>query len=417
MRRAFPDIRAVALLALLAVPLTARAQRTIEVAPGGPVATIAEGVRLARAGDRVLVHAGTYREPTVTIDRPLVLEGTGWPTLDGEQRRELLRIAADDVTVRGMRFANTGTSMVEDRAAVRAAGVKRCTIAGNRVDDAFFGIYLAETEGCRVTGNVLRARGRTETTSGNGIHLWTAAGATVSDNRIVGHRDGIYLEFARESVLERNTSEGNLRYGLHFMFSDGNRYARNVFRRNGSGVAVMFTNRVEMIENRFEDNWGAAAYGLLLKDIVDSRLEGNTFARNTTALLADGANRLEVQGNTFTDNGWAVRLEASTQDARFTRNEFSGNTFDVASNSRMQSSTFANNWWDAYRGYDLDHDGVGDVPHRPVRLFSLLVERHAPTLVLLRSAFVTLLDAAERLLPALTPETLVDATPSMWRDR
>jgi nitrous oxidase accessory protein NosD len=37
--------------------------------------------------------------------------------------------------------------------------------------------------------------------------------------------------------------------------------------------------------------------------------------------------------------------------------------------------------------------------------------------VLLRSAFVTLLDAAERMLPALTPETLVDASPSMRRER
>jgi len=178
---------------------------------------------------------------------------------------------------------------------------------------------------------------------------------------------------------------------------------------------VMYTNRVSMIANRFEDNWGPAAYGLLLKDINDSRLEGNTFARNTTALLADGANRLEATGNVFADNGWAVRLAASTQDARFSRNEFRGNTFDVASNSRNQSSTFAGNFWDEYRGYDLDRDGRGDVPHHPVRLFSMIVSANESALVLLRSPIQSVLDAAERAFPTLTPEGLKDASPRIRR--
>ena len=66
---------------------------------------------------------------------------------------------------------------------------------------------------------------------------------------------------------------------------------------------------------------------------------------------------------------------------------------------------------------DLDHDGVGDVPHRPVRLFSLLVERNEPTLILLRTPVVKVLDAAERVLPSLTPEMLADPTPLMRRPR
>jgi nitrous oxidase accessory protein len=48
-----------------------------------------------------------------------------------------------------------------------------------------------------------------------------------------------------------------------------------------------------------------------------------------------------------------------------------------------------------------------------VRLFSLVVERNEPSLILLRSIFVQLMDAAEAVIPALTPETLVDETPLM----
>jgi nitrous oxidase accessory protein len=53
------------------------------------------------------------------------------------------------------------------------------------------------------------------------------------------------------------------------------------------------------------------------------------------------------------------------------------------------------------------------VPHRPVRLFSVLVEQSEPALILLRSFFLDLLDLAERVMPAMTPERLLDARPLM----
>jgi len=391
-------------------------QRHIDVVPGGP-APIASAVASARAMDTVRIPSGRYAEPLVVIDKPLVIVGTGNPVLDGGGRHGLLLVKADDVTVRGLILANVGTSFVDDRAAIRVDGAHRCVIADNRIEDAFFGIYLANTTDCVVRGNTIRGRAQRETESGNGIHLWTSRRATIVDNRISGHRDGIYFEFVHEGDVRDNVSEANLRYGLHFMYSDDCRYTSNLFERNGSGVAVMYTKRVAMIGNRFENNRGAAAYGLLLKEIADARLERNTFSRNTTGLVADGANRLVAEGNEFTNNGWALKLDASTDGGRFTRNEFSGNSFDVTTNSRSPSTVFAGNHWDAYRGYDLNRDGIGDVPHRPVRLFSLIVEHHPPALILMRGAFVELLDVAERVLPTLTPETVIDASPAMRRVR
>lgn len=400
-------------LVLLAAPAGALAQRVLVVSPAGPLRTVGEAIRRARPGDRVVVKPGVYREPTLVVDRPLTLEGEGFPTLDGGGTHEILVVRADDVTVRGLRFANTGASQIEDHAALRVASASGCRIEGNRFDRTFFGIYLARVAGCRVAGNELAGATRGEEYTGNGIHLWSSRDVMLERNRIRGHRDGIYFEFVRNTTARGNRSERNLRYGLHFMFSDSCRYLDNVFRANGAGVAVMYTRTVEMTGNRFEDNWGSAAYGLLLKEIYDPRLERNTFAHNTVGLFADGATRLEASRNRFVDNGWAVKLMASTGEARFTRNDFVGNTFDMSTNSRGSSAVVEGNYYDDYRGYDLDRDGFGDVPHHPVRLFSLLVEQNAPALILLRSIFVALLDRAERVLPALTPETLVDSRPAM----
>jgi nitrous oxidase accessory protein len=387
--------------------------RTIVVSAGSPVPTVTAALAQAADGDTIRVRGGVYREPTLVVARRVVLIGDGQPILQGDGPRAILVVTADDVTVRGFVLRDVASAFVDDPAAIRVENARGCSIDHNRIENAFFAIYLARVSDCVVADNVIRAAGTRETEAGNGIHLWTSRRITIERNDVRGQRDGIYFEFVHDSDVRDNTSAGNLRYGLHFMYSDDCRYVGNTFRGNGSGVAVMYTKDVLMRRNRFEHNGGAAAYGLLLKEISDARLEENRFTDNTVALFADGANRIEAIGNEFAGNGWAVRLDASTVGGRFSRNSFLHSTFDVATNSRAPSTVFDGNYWDGYRGYDLDRDGVGDVPFRPVRLFSVIVENRPMSLVLARSTFAALLDASERAIPSLTPERVMDVHPAM----
>jgi nitrous oxidase accessory protein len=393
------------------------AARSIVVRPAGEVTTVAAALRLARAGDTVVVTPGVYHEPRLEVTVPVTILGQGDAVLDGGGAHEVLTLRADGITVRGLTIRNVGASFTEDRAGIRLDRVRGCVIAGNRLIGTFFGIYAARASDCVISGNLIEGRGTRQTAAGNGIHLFSSRGFTVEGNRIRGHRDGIYLEFSGHATILGNDSRANLRYGLHFMYSDSCEYRRNVFAGNGAGVAVMYSRRVTMADNRFENNWGPAAYGLLLKEIKDSRIAGNVMARNTVGLFAEGVDRSDIVGNQFLRNGWAIRLMADATDNSFRRNRFEGNTFDVATNSRASSpSTFTENFWDGYAGYDLDHDGFGDVPFRPVRLFSVLVDQNEPLLILLRSFLLDLLEAAERVAPVLTPETLSDPKPLMrWR--
>ena len=381
------------------------------VSPAGPYTSVAAAVQAAKPGDHIVVRAGTYPTQDVRVDRRLTISGEGWPVLDAGGEHQVLVIVADSVTVTGLVFRNVATSFVNDRAAVRVDGVTACDVHDNRFERTFFGVYLARTRGCRVTGNRFRGAYRSEATSGNAVHLWNTVGTVVERNEVTGHRDGIYLEFARHARVADNESHDNFRYGLHFMFSDSCAYERNLFTRNGAGVAVMYTNVVVMTGNRFLENEGPTAYGLLLKDINDSRVEGNVFRRNTVALHLEGSNRIKVLGNDFESNGWAVRLLGNSDGGRLERNRFVANSFDLSTNAASATATLDANEWDEYRGYDLDRDGFGDVPFRPVRLFAILVQDNEPALILLRSLFIDLLDVAERVLPVLSPQGLVDHRP------
>ncbi len=401
----------------VALPAQDLAPRTLHVGRGAQYATLEAALVAATPGSTIRVAAGVYRGSTTEVRTPRVtIVGDGWPLFDGEGQRELIVVRADDVTIRGLAFTNTGVSHMQDRAALRVIESSRCRIEENRFRDALFAIYLQKSFGCEVRGNDIVGASRDETSNGNGVHLWYSPHTRVIDNRVRGQRDGIYFEFSRGSVARGNVSEGNRRYGLHFMFSDSCRYERNTFRANGAGVAVMYSKQVVMLGNGFLDAQGSAAYGLLLKEITDGTLAGNRFAGNSTGLYLEGASRLAISDNDFVDNGWAVRLMADAEDSRFEGNIFRANGFDVATNSRTLRSTFRGNWWDAYRGYDLDRDGAGDVPHQPVRLFALVVERHPEALVLLRSPVSHVLDAAERVFPVLTP-ALADARPLMKAPR
>jgi len=285
----------------------------------------------------------------------------------------------------------------------------------NTFIDNFFGIYLAESKRIIIERNSLTGAKKTMSYAGNGIHLWNSREVKISHNYIYGHRDGIYFEYARMVDVDYNHSERNLRYGIHFMFSDSCNYSHNEFMSNGAGIAVMYTNHVNMSDNLFQDSWGSSAYGLLLKDIRDSRVTNNRFERNSIAFQIEGCDRIHIEGNALIDNGWAMRIMANCADNTIIGNDFIGNSFQVATNSRNNYNTFDSNFWSVYSGYDLNKDGFGDVPFRPVSLYGLVVEQRPPTIILMRSLLVELLDLAERLIPTITPETLKDSHPAMKR--
>jgi nitrous oxidase accessory protein len=376
--------------------------------------SVTAAVEAAAEGDTILVHSGRYAEGNIRIGKRLTLQGIDFPILDGRGTAEVLTIAASNVSVSGFQVENTGRSSTQDRAGIRVDTAKHVTVTGNRLRHCHFAIYLGRAAECEVLHNEIQGDPDIEQNCGNGIHLWNCASIQLKGNTIQGHRDGIYLEFASHSDVEDNLVSKNLRYGLHFMYSHDSSYRKNRFTDNGAGVAVMYSRHVQMIDNRFDYNWGSSSYGLLLKDITDSAISGNVFDHNSTAVYAQGASRLRMEGNAFQQNGWALRILASGDSNVVAGNNFTGNSFDIATNGDLSNHEFAGNFWDRYEGYDLNRDGVGDVPFHPVSLYAMLVEKVPPSVLLMRSFMSHLLDRAEKAFPSVTPDTVVDNSPS-WR--
>lgn len=365
-------------------------------------------------GDTVVVGTGVHRGDAYSIERSITIVGTHGAVVDGgSSGRSIFFINADDVVIRGLTIRNVAVSYVDDNAAIKVMQRTRVRVESCRIENAFFAVYLSKSSRCRIENNTIVGTSRDESNSGNGIHAWTCRDILVRNNTIIGHRDGIYFEFMRNGTVVGNTSARNARYGLHFMFSDSCSYRNNTFEANGAGVAVMYTKWIEMFDNIFRNNWGPTSYGLLLKDITDGHLRGNLFERNSVAIHGEQASRILIRGNRFVRNGYGFRILGGCENNTVTRNTFDGNTFDVTTNTRESYNHFRENYWSAYDGYDLDGDGLGDVPYHPVRLYSLLVEQMPSSVILMHTAFITMLDLTERIIPTMTPETLTDMRPLM----
>ncbi|MBK6476361.1 MAG: nitrous oxide reductase family maturation protein NosD [Flavobacteriales bacterium] len=390
------------------------AKATIITVSPESVRTITEAILLSLDCDTIQVSSGTYKEGTISINRPIVLIGLDWPVIDGEEKGDVLIVTASHVVIEGFVLRGTAISDMNDYAAINAIGLTDLVVRNNRIENCFFGIRLNSVLRALVERNVVTGDASVEENRrANGIHLWKCTGINIRGNRVQHHRDGIYLEFVTDSHIDYDTSAFNSRYGLHFMFSHRDSYTHNIFEENGAGVAVMFTHHVTMTDNRFHNNCGASSYALMLKEINDVEIARNTFTDNTIAILLDGCNRGQIHDNFFGNNGWGAKLFANSMDCVFETNTFTGNTFDVTTNGDLVLSTLKGNYWDRYRGYDLDRNGMGDVPYRPFGLFALVTERMPYAMVLSRSLMVQLLDQAEQLLPSLTPKALEDLTPLM----
>ena len=382
----------------------------------GSITSINQALRLCQSGDRLIVKKGYYKERDIEINKSVQIIGENFPVVDAEFKSGLFHIKANGVRIEGLIIKNSAISFVAEYAGIKIDSAKNCVIKGNKILYNYFAIYIAFGADCIIENNTIVGRqSRSETTSGNGVHLWYSKNITISNNKISKQRDGIYLEFSENSTIQNNISEDNLRYGLHFMFSHRCVYKGNTFRRNVGGVAVMYTKFIQMYNNKFENNWGPASYGLLLKDINDSEIKYNTFHENSTAIYLENSMRVKLERNNIIDNGWAVKIKSNSTDNDFVNNNFINNTFDVSTGSKHNYITFRKNYWSKYSGYDLNHDGYGDVPYKPVGLFSAIIENNSPAMVLLRSLFIQILEVTEKVVPAITPINLEDVQPLMRR--
>lgn len=389
--------------------------RTLVVSPAGPLTSISQAVRMAADGDVIEVHAGFYDEDVV-LNRPVQLLGSGNPTIRGRGDGSVITVAADRCTVRGFTIEHTGSSLENEDSGILLKS-RNNRVEKNRLEDVLFGIYLYQSDGNYIAGNTVHGRMAHDSGDrGNGIHIWNSNYNTLEQNSVAGARDGIYVQNSYHNVI-RYSQIHDLRYGLHFMYSDDNEFEGNDFYNNVAGAAIMYSRRIHLRHNMFLRNRGFASYGILFQADEDCVAEENVIADNAVGIFMEALIKSNLRNNLIAGNDLALRVFTSAADDRFEGNNIVENLSPMEvvgghTDNSWNGST-GGNYWSDYDGFDLDGDGVGDVPYRIQNVFEH-IEAQLPLLRLyLFSPAAQSLAVADRGFPVLETRQETDNRPLM----
>ena len=409
-------IRLLASAILAVVPgLTGARAAEWTVGSAGEFPTIAAALERAAPGDVIRVRKGVYRG-NVVLDRTVTLIGEGQPVLRGSGHGSAVTVDAPWCIIRGFSIEESGGSLIDEDSGILLRSSHN-RILDNQLKDVLFGIYFYRAHDNLVRDNVVR--GRTEIGLGErgaGLHLWDSHRNTIENNAVSDTRDGMYIQNANQSII-RNNRVSNVRYGLHYMSSDDNVFEDNAFDNSVAGAAIMYSNRISFRRNRFVHNRGFSSFGILFQDSTALVAEHNVVSDNAVGLFLEAVRGSVFRANLVANNDTAIEIFANSDKNEFTRNNFVANLTPIRVIGRATTTRWSSgghgNYWSDYDGYDLDGNGIGDVPFHIRNLYERMESRFPRLRLYFDSPAARALVAAERAFPIMRASVERDEHPLM----
>ena len=248
---------------------------------------------------------------------------------------------------------------------------------------------------------------------GNGVYVWNAPGAEVIGNYVRWGRDGIFVNSSKKNRFVGNRFH-DLRFGVHYMYADNSEVSGNLSVGNHLGYAVMFSTRVRVTDNISIDD---RDHGVMLNYANRSVITGNLVrgGPEKCAFLYN-SHRNSFEGNRFESCDIGIHFTAGSARNDIVGNAFIGNRTQVKYVSTTWdewSTDGRGNYWSDFAAYDLDGDGIADVPYRPNDSMDHVLWTQPAAKLLLGSPAVQLVRWSQSAFPALLPGGVIDSHPLM----
>ena len=402
------------ILGFLLFPLSALAASAAEtVVPAEPGALV-RAVTEAEAGDVLRLAPGRHLGPIV-LQRPLTIEGGGEAIVDGGGAGSVITVETADAVVRGLVILGSGDSHQEIDAGVKLIkGADNALVEWNRLEGNLYGVDIHGAEDSLVRHNIIIGRrDHRMNDRGNGVYVWNAPGARVEDNDIRYGRDGIFSNSSKRNVFSGNLFR-ELRFAVHYMYTNDSVVSDNVSIGNHLGYALMFSDRIRAEGNM---SLGDRDHGLMLNytnrsDIVDNLVRGGT----KKCVFIYNAHSNLIHGNRFEACETGIHFTAGSERNAITGNAFISNQTQVkyvGTRDVEWSFEGAGNFWSDHPAFDLDGDRIADSGYRPNDLMDHILWSQPATRLLLGSPAVQLVRWSQSSFPATLPGGVRDSHPLM----
>ena len=249
--------------------------------------------------------------------RTVTLEGERGAVVDGGGKGNVITVAAPDVVIRGLTVRNSGISLAKMNAGIFVG--KKATaslIEDNEIDHNLFGIYFWGPEDAVARRNrIVGRRDLRMNERGNGLQLWNTPGSKVLDNDIRYGRDGIFVATSRNNTFARNRFR-DLRFAIHYMYTNHSRVVGNNSRGNHAGYVLMFSDHIEVAGNRSRDD---RDHGILFNYANHSDVHDNIVVGGDQCAFVYNSNHNRIADNRFEGCNIGIHFTAGSEDNRHLR--------------------------------------------------------------------------------------------------
>lgn len=368
----------------------------------------------AHSGDRLLLTAGLYTG-SVNIHRSLSLLGSKDSVIDGEGSGHVINISAPDVLIKGLHIQHSGMDLTDEDSAIFITDKgDNARIEDNYLENNLIGIYLKGPESVIVSNNIIiGSRNHRINDRGNGVYLWNTPGSVIKNNDIRYGRDGVFVNVSHHNVFTGNRFS-NLRFAIHYMYTNNSEVSNNISINNDVGYALMFSHHILVKGNR---SVGDHERGLFFNYTNYSVIEHNSVSGGAEkCVFIYNANFNQINNNSFADCQIGIHFTAGSQKNEIYSNAFKNNRTQVkyvGTRYIEWSKNGVGNYWSDNPAFDIDGNGIADQAYKPNDLVDQIIWRHPMAKLLLNSPSVKLLKWAQSEFPGIHPGGVTDSAPLM----
>lgn len=382
------------------------------VAPGQ--GALASAIAGADPGDVLILQPGRHLG-AIIIDRPLTLTGGNKVIIDGMGEGTVVTIDASDVTVQNLTITGSGMNGQNTDAGLKILKkADRAIIQNNRMLGNLHGIDVHGGHDAQVRDNTIEGtRNPRMNDRGNGIYVWNSPGTLIERNSVRWGRDGIFSNTSRKSIY-RNNLFRDLRFAVHYMYTNDSEVSGNVSIGNHLGYAIMFSNKV-LIKNNL--SLSDRSHGMMLNFANNADVSGNLVRGGTDrCTFIYNAHKNLIYGNRFEGCNIGIHFTAGSERNILTGNAFIGNRTQVkyvGTRDVEWSFEGRGNYWSDHSSFDLDGDSIADSAFRPNDLMDHILWSQPTAALLTGAPAVQLIRWAQSSFPATLPGGVVDSAPLM----
>ena len=328
-------------------------------------------INKAKPNSIIELGDGIY-EGGITISKPLKIIGKkdAKVIIKNSNIGTIINIKSSNILLQNLTIKGSGHRKEVLDSGIKGEHINNITIKNCHIKDVLYGINLSSVKNLKILSNYISSKDEKRALRGDGIKLWYAKNVLIKNNTIKKARD-THIDRSSNIIIKDNRYIDN-RFAIHFEYSKKIFVEGNIFQYNDVDILTEATKDLKILNNRLLSGKGTARIAIVLKGGSNILVEKNIIKYNAKGLYVDAKpsklkkTKRYIISNEISYNLEGIHFHTIIANNVIKYNKIYNNLEDITKDVigyKNINNVVEYNYWGAYRGFDKNHDNIGDTPY------------------------------------------------------